>query len=158
MTWASGAHAATVEVDRETGTVTVLGYHVVHDAGREINPRLVEGQAQGGVVQGIGAALSEGIVYDETGQLLTGSLMEYGLPTADAVPSIDVSGRDSPSPLNPLGLKGTGEGSAGPPPAAIANAVADALALEGVEVNEVPVRREALLASLARSTRGTARP
>jgi carbon-monoxide dehydrogenase large subunit len=70
--------------------------------------------------------------------------MDYGLPRADAVPSIEVASRDSPSPLNPLGLKGTGEGSAGPPPAAIANAVADALALEGVEINEVPIQREAI--------------
>jgi carbon-monoxide dehydrogenase large subunit len=141
VTWASGVHTATVEVDRETGAVKVLEYHVVHDAGREINPRLVEGQAQGGVAQGLGMALSEGIVYDEAGQLLTATLMDYGLPRADTVPSIDVVSCDSPSPLNPLGLKGTGEGSAGPPAAAVANAVADALAQDGVEVNEVPIRR-----------------
>jgi CO/xanthine dehydrogenase Mo-binding subunit len=144
VTWASGVHTAIVEVDRETGAARVLEYHVVHDAGREINPRLVEGQAHGGAVQGIGAALSEGIVYDERGQLLTATLMDYGLPRADAVPPIEVASRDSQSPLNPLGLKGTGEGSAGPPPAAIANAVADALALDGIEVNEVPIARETL--------------
>jgi CO/xanthine dehydrogenase Mo-binding subunit len=141
VTWAGGVHAATVEVDRDTGAVTLLAYHVVHDAGREINPRLVEGQAHGGVAQGIGMALSEGIVYDESGQLLTGTLMDYGLPRADVVPALDVEGHDSRSPLNPLGLKGTGEGSAGPPPAALANAVADALADEGVEVNEIPIAR-----------------
>ncbi|HEY3189616.1 MAG TPA: molybdopterin cofactor-binding domain-containing protein, partial [Solirubrobacteraceae bacterium] len=141
VTWAGGVHAATVEVDRETGAVTVLGYHVVHDAGREINPRLVEGQAHGGVVQGLGMALSEGIVYDEAGQLLTATLMDYGLPRADAVPAIEVTSSDSPSPLNPLGVKGTGEGSAGPPPAAIANAVADALAPDGVELNAIPIPR-----------------
>jgi len=141
VTWAGGVHAATVEVDRETGAVRVLAYHVVHDAGREINPRLVEGQAHGGVAQGVGMALSEGIVYDEGGQLLTATLMDYGLPRADALPSIDVEGHDSRSPLNPLGLKGTGEGSAGPPPAAIANAIADALAEEGVEVNDIPIAR-----------------
>jgi carbon-monoxide dehydrogenase large subunit len=141
VTWAGGVHAATVEVDRETGAVTVLEYHVVHDAGREINPRLVEGQAHGGVVQGLGMALSEGIVYDEAGQLLTATLMDYGLPRADAVPAIQVASCDSPSPLNPLGVKGTGEGSAGPPPAAIANAVADALAQDGVEMNEIPIPR-----------------
>jgi CO/xanthine dehydrogenase Mo-binding subunit len=146
VTWAGGVHAAVVEVDRETGGVTVLAYHVVHDAGREINPRLVEGQAHGGAVQGIGMALSEGIVYDEGGQLLTATLMDYGLPRADAVPAIDVEGHDSRSPLNPLGLKGTGEGSAGPPPAAIANAIADALAADGIEVNEIPISREALRA------------
>ena len=141
VTWAGGVHAATVEVDRDTGAVILLAYHVVHDAGREINPRLVEGQAHGGVAQGIGMALSEGIVYDESGQLLTGTLMDYGLPRADVVPALDVEGHDSRSPLNPLGLKGTGEGSAGPPPAALANAVADALADEGVEINEIPIPR-----------------
>jgi CO/xanthine dehydrogenase Mo-binding subunit len=140
VTWASGVHTATVEVDAATGAVTVLAYRAVHDAGREINPRVVEGQAHGGVVQGLGAALSEGLVYDESGQLLTATLMEYGLPRADSVPPIEVASRDSPSPLNPLGLKGTGEGSAGPPPAVIANAVADALVAAGVEINEVPIR------------------
>jgi CO/xanthine dehydrogenase Mo-binding subunit len=144
VTWAGGVHAATVEVDRDTGVVTVLAYHVIHDAGHEINPRLVEGQAHGGVVQGLGMATSEGIVYDGAGQLLTATLMDYGLPRADAVPTIDVTSCDSPSPLNPLGAKGTGEGSAGPPPAAIANAVADALAEDGVEINEIPIQREAV--------------
>jgi carbon-monoxide dehydrogenase large subunit len=139
VTWAAGVHTAVVEVDRETGAVSVLEYHAVHDAGREINPLIVEGQTHGGVVQGLGAALSEGVVYDERGQPLTGTLMEYGLPRADAVPPIQVAARDSPSPLNLLGVKGTGEGSAGPPPAAVANAVADAL---GIEVDEVPIARE----------------
>jgi carbon-monoxide dehydrogenase large subunit len=86
-------------------------------------------------------ALSEGIVYDGDGQLLTATLMDYGLPRADVLPPIDVEGHDSRSPLNPLGLKGTGEGSAGPPPAAIANAIADALAADGVEINEIPISR-----------------
>jgi aerobic carbon-monoxide dehydrogenase large subunit len=149
VTWAGGVHAATVEVDRDTGATTVLAYHVVHDAGREINPRLVEGQAHGGVAQGIGMALSEGIVYDESGQLLTSTLMDYGLPRADALPSIDVEGRDSRSPLNPLGLKGTGEGSAGPPAAALANAIADALAQDGVEINDIPISRDAITRAIA---------
>jgi aerobic carbon-monoxide dehydrogenase large subunit len=142
VTWAAGVHIATVEVDRETGRVDVLAYHAVHDAGHEINPLIVEGQTQGGAVQGIGAALSEAIVYDDAGQPLTGTLMEYGLPRADSVPPIDVTGADSPSPLNPLHVKGTGEGSAVPGPAAIANAVADAL---GVELTECPVRAELLV-------------
>jgi carbon-monoxide dehydrogenase large subunit len=86
-------------------------------------------------------ALSEGIVYDEGGQLLTATLMDYGLPKADVLPPIDVEGHDSRSPLNPLGLKGTGEGSAGPPPAALANAIADALADEGIEINDIPIVR-----------------
>jgi carbon-monoxide dehydrogenase large subunit len=90
-------------------------------------------------VQGIGTALSEEIVYDASGQLLTGTLMEYGLPRADAVPSIDVASCDAPSPLNPLGVKGTGEGSAVPGPAAIANAVADALGAGAPEITRVPL-------------------
>ena len=142
VTWAAGVHVATVEVDPHTGRVDVLAYHAVHDAGHEINPLIVEGQTQGGAVQGIGAALSEAIVYDDAGQLLTGSLMEYGLPRADTVPPIEVASADSPSPLNPLHVKGTGEGSAVPGPAAIANAVADAL---GVELTECPVRAERLV-------------
>jgi carbon-monoxide dehydrogenase large subunit len=143
VTWASGVHVATVEVDRETGGVSVLAYHAVHDAGREINPRIVEGQTQGGIVQGIGAALGEEIVYDDAGQVLTGTLMDYPLPRADGVPAIGVTSCDSPSPLNPLGLKGTGEGSAVPGPAAIANAVADALG-ERAELTEVPIRARQL--------------
>ncbi len=140
VTWAAGVHVATVEVDRETGAVTVLGYHAVHDAGHEINPLIVEGQTQGGAVQGIGAALWEEVVYDASGQLLTRTLMDYALPRADAVPPIEVTSRDSPSPLNPLGLKGTGEGSAVPGPAAIANAVADALGAGAPEITGVPLR------------------
>jgi carbon-monoxide dehydrogenase large subunit len=148
VTWAAGVHIATVEVDPDTGRVNVLAYHAVHDAGHEINPLIVEGQTQGGAVQGIGAALSEAIVYDDAGQPLTGSLMEYALPRADSVPPIEVASADSPSPLNPLHAKGTGEGSAVPGPAAIANAVADAL---GVEVTECPVRAEMLVRAVHRS-------
>ncbi len=142
VTWAAGVHVAIVEVDRETGAVRVLGYHAVHDAGHEINPLIVEGQTQGGAVQGIGAALSEAIVYDAGGQLLTRTLMDYALPRADGVPMIEVASCDSPSPLNPLGLKGTGEGSAVPGPAAIANAVADALGEDAAEITDVPIRAE----------------
>jgi aerobic carbon-monoxide dehydrogenase large subunit len=144
VTWAAGVHVVTVEVDPEIGTVTVLSYHAVHDAGREINPMIVDGQTHGGVVQGIGAALSEEIVYDPAGQMLTGTLMEYGLRRADDVPGIEVVSMDTPSPLNRLGVKGTGEGSAVGGPAAIANAVADALGSEAFEVNEVPIHRQTL--------------
>ena len=105
-----------------------------------VNPLVVEGQTQGGAVQGIGAALGEEIVYDASGQVLTGTLMDYALPRAETVPAIAVASCDSPSPLNPLGLKGTGEGSAVPGPAAIANAVADALGGGQPEITEVPIR------------------
>ncbi|MBI2493140.1 MAG: xanthine dehydrogenase family protein [Candidatus Rokubacteria bacterium] len=150
VTWASGIHVATVEVDRETGAVTLLSYLAVHDAGHEINPLIVAGQTQGGAVQGIGMALAEEIVYDESGQALTGTLMDYALARADSVPGIDVASVDSPSPLNPLGVKGTGEGSAVPGPAAIANAVADALG-GPVELTQIPLRAETILAALRRS-------
>jgi carbon-monoxide dehydrogenase large subunit len=149
VTWASGVQVATVEVDRDTGAVTVLSYLAAHDAGHEINPMIVEGQTQGGCVQGIGMALGEEIVYDESGQVLTGTLMDYALPRADGVPAISVASLDSPSPLNPLGVKGTGEGSAVPGPAAIANAVADALGGEA-ELTRIPVNAEAIVAELTR--------
>jgi CO/xanthine dehydrogenase Mo-binding subunit len=146
VTWACGVQIATVEVDRETGAVRVLSFVAVHDAGHEINPVIVEGQTQGGAVQGIGMALGEEIVYDEAGQVLTGTLMDYAAPRADGVPAIDVTGVDSPSPLNPLGVKGTGEGSAVPGPAAIANAVADALGT-AAQLTRIPLRAPVILAS-----------
>jgi aerobic carbon-monoxide dehydrogenase large subunit len=142
VTWSPGAHVATVEVDRDTGAVTILGYSAVHDVGREINPAVVEGQVHGGIAQGVGTALSEQIVYDETGQLVTGSLMDYAVPRAADVPTVSVDRMETPSPRNPLGVKGAGEGSAAAPAAAIANAICDALAEYGAELNEVPVRAE----------------
>jgi carbon-monoxide dehydrogenase large subunit len=150
VTWAAGVHVATVEVDRETGAVSVLSYHAVHDAGHEINPMVVEGQTQGGAVQGIGMALGEEVVYDEAGQAVTGTLMDYAMARADGVPAIEVTSLDSPSPLNPLGVKGTGEGSAVPGPAAIANAVADALG-GAADLTQIPLRAEAVLAARCRS-------
>jgi carbon-monoxide dehydrogenase large subunit len=147
VTWAAGVHVATVEVDRDTGAVSILSYHAIHDAGHEINPPIVAGQTQGGAVQGIGMALTEEIVYDASGQAVTGTLMDYALARADGVPAIDVTSADSPSPLNPLGVKGTGEGSAVPGPAAIANAVADALG-GPVDFTQIPLRAEAVLDAL----------
>src|SRR6059036_3035752 len=126
-TYSSGAHAAVVEVDLVTGAVRVLRYVAVDDCGTMINPMVVDGQIHGGVAHGIGNALLEEIIYDAAGQLATGTLMEYALPRAADVPSLDVHHVVTPSPLNPLGVKGAGEGGALPAPAAIANAVADAL-------------------------------
>lgn len=148
VTWAAGVHVATVEVDRDTGVVTVLSYLAAHDAGHEINPLIVEGQTQGGAVQGMGMALGEEIIYDETGQVLTGTLMDYALARADGVPRLDVASVDSPSPLNALGVKGTGEGSAVPGPAAIVNAVADALGGKA-DLTQIPLRAERVLAALS---------
>ncbi len=139
VTYASGVHVALVEVDAETGDVRLLRYIVVHDCGRVINPLLVEGQIHGGVAQGIGGALSEELSYDEAGQLLTGTFMEYPVPTAAALPFLEIHHLECLSPRNPLGVKGLGEGGAISPPAAIANAVEDALAPFGVRVTACPL-------------------
>jgi aerobic carbon-monoxide dehydrogenase large subunit len=138
-TYSSGAHAAVVEVDADTGVVRLLRYVAVDDCGVMINPMVVEGQVHGGVAHGIGNALLEQVVYDGAGQLVTGTLMDYALPRATDVPALEVQHVVTPSPLNPLGVKGAGEGGTLPAPAAIANAVADAL---GVAVTEMPLTRE----------------
>jgi len=143
-TYSSGAHAAVVEVDVDTGAVRVLRYVAVDDCGTMINPMVVDGQIHGGVAHGIGNAFLEEIVYDDAGQLVTGTLMEYALPRAADVPSLEVGHVVTPSPLNPLGVKGAGEGGTLPAPAAIANAVADALRPLGVELTEMPLTRERL--------------
>src|SRR5216684_2435365 len=143
-TYSSGAHAAVVEVDAETGAVRILRYVAVDDCGTMINPMVVEGQVHGGIAHGIGNALLEEVVYDAAGQLVTGTLMEYALPRAADVPTLEVHHVVTPSPLNPLGVKGAGEGGTLPAPAAIANAVADALRPLGVEVTEMPLTRERL--------------
>jgi aerobic carbon-monoxide dehydrogenase large subunit len=138
-TYSSGAHAAVVEVDADTGAVRLLKYVAVDDCGVMINPMVVEGQVHGGIAHGIGNALLERVVYDEGGQLTTGTLMDYALPRATDVPGLEVQHVITPSPLNRLGVKGAGEGGALPAPAAIANAVADAL---GASVTEMPLTRE----------------
>ena len=150
VTWSYAVHVAIVEVDADTGRVTIDDYAVAHDCGVVVNPMLVEGQIMGGAVQGLGGVLCEAIAYDERGQLLSGSLMDYALPVASDVPSFKIAHLHSPSPLNPLGVKGVGEGGAVAPPAAIANAVCDALAPFAVEINATPVRPELLLRALRR--------
>jgi carbon-monoxide dehydrogenase large subunit len=144
-THSNATHLAVVEVDVETGLVTILRYIVVEDCGTMINPLVVDGQIQGGVAQGIGMALYEQAMYDENGQLLTGTLMDYLPPTATEVPRVEIAHFESPSPLTPGGIKGMGEGGAIAPPAAIANAVADALAPFGARVNAVPLTPERVL-------------
>jgi aerobic carbon-monoxide dehydrogenase large subunit len=140
VTWSYAVHAAIVEVDRETGRVVLDDYAVAHDCGVVVNPMLVEGQIMGGSVQGLGAILGEAIVYDANGQLLSGSLMDYALPIAGDVPALRIVHQHSPSPLNPLGVKGAGEGGAVAPPAAVANAVCDALAPFSIEINATPLK------------------
>ncbi|HWD57028.1 MAG TPA: xanthine dehydrogenase family protein molybdopterin-binding subunit, partial [Stellaceae bacterium] len=152
VTWSYAVHVAIVEVDAETGRVRVDDYAVAHDCGNVVNPMLVEGQIHGGAAQGLGGILCEAIAYDSEGQLLSGSLMDYALPAAGDVPAIKIVHLHSPSPLNPLGVKGVGEGGAVAPPAAVANAVCDALAGLGLEINATPVR-PAEIARLARGLR-----
>jgi aerobic carbon-monoxide dehydrogenase large subunit len=141
----SGAvHVAAVEVDADTGRVSVRGYTVVEDCGPMINPMIVEGQIHGALAQGIGEALSEQLVYDRMGQLLTGTLMDYALPVASTLPSFTVGHLETPSPHTPGGVKGMGEGGTVGAPAAIANAVSDALRPLGVSVTSLPILPEAL--------------
>lgn len=139
VTYSSGTHLAVVEVDAETGQVSVLEYYVVDDCGLILNPTVVDGQQHGGVAHGIGNALFEEVFYDESGQLLNASFMDYLLPTAADVPSITVEHEAHLSPLNPLGIKGAGEGAAVSPPAAIANAIINALEPLDVEITEMPM-------------------
>jgi len=134
------ADVAVVEVDRETGQVAVLDYVTVHDAGRLLNPLLAEGQVRGGLAHGAAAALFERHVYDEDGNLLTGSFMDYLAPTAPDLPAPRIGHRASPSPFLPLGAKGLGEGTTMSVPAAIANALADALGRDDVEPPFTPGR------------------
>jgi len=137
---------AVVEVERETGAVQVLDYVSVHDAGRLLNPLIVEGQVRGGFAHGVGAALFERIVYDEDGNLLTGTFMDYLCPTAADMPSLRMQHLETPSPFTALGAKGLGEGTTMSAPVAIANAVADALGVDALELPLTPARVWELLA------------
>ncbi len=136
---ASGVHAMVLEVDPETAQVEILRYVVVHDCGRVINPMIVEGQIHGGVAHGIGNAFYEQLVFDEGAQLLNASFMDYLLPTATDVPTIETDHVETPSPLNPLGVKGVGEAGAIPVGALFAQALEDALDIDGFEVREMPL-------------------
>ncbi len=143
-TFASGTHVAEVEVDVETGAVRIVRYVVAHDCGRLINPLLVDGQVRGGVVHGLGNALFEKMVYDDQGQPLGTNYGDYLLPTAPEIPSIDIVHIESPSPLNPLGVKGAGEGGTIPAAACIVSAVEDALRPFGVHLTGHPVTPDRL--------------
>jgi CO/xanthine dehydrogenase Mo-binding subunit len=138
-TWASGQHAAVVEVSPTSGEVRFLRYVVVHDCGVVINPTIVEGQIHGGVAQGIGGALYERLHYDDSGQLLNASFMDFLMPTAVEVPEIEIAHIETPSPLNPLGVKGVGEAGTIPVAALVAEALEDALAPFGVRIQEMPL-------------------
>ena len=136
-TFASGMHAAVVETDPDTAEVAVLRYCVVHDCGRLINPQIVEGQIHGGVAQGVGGALYERMAYDETGQLLNASFMDFLMPYVSEVPrQIEIDHLETPSPLNPLGIKGAGEAGVIPGAAVLAAAIEDA---EGLPIRSMPI-------------------
>jgi carbon-monoxide dehydrogenase large subunit len=142
FTYPFGAHVAVVEVTPETGHVELKRYVAVDDCGPQINPVIVEGQVHGGVVQGIGQALWEGAVYDDTGQLLTGSLADYAIPRADGLPDIEVLSTVTPSPHHPLGVKGIGEAGTIASTAAVYNAVIDALQPFEVGTLQMPLTPE----------------
>ena len=146
MTYPYGTHVAVVEVDPATGHVALLNYVVTYDVGRAINPMIVGGQMVGGLAQGIGGALFENLVYDAEGQLLTTTFMDYLVPTAMEMPEATTMKilEETPTPLNPLGVKGVGEGGSSGAGAAIANAVADALAPLGVAITELPLSPDRL--------------
>ncbi|HEX9631363.1 MAG TPA: molybdopterin cofactor-binding domain-containing protein, partial [Gemmatimonadales bacterium] len=144
-TYANGTHAVVLEVDPETGALRILRWVVAHDCGHVLHPGLVDGQVHGGVVQGIPDALNVQLAYDAAGQRLTGTLMEYALATAsDAPPVFEIRHLESPTPLNPLGAKGAGEGGIMPVHPVLAQAVEDALAPFGVVVTRVPFTRAEL--------------
>ena len=141
VTWSYAAHLAVLEVDIELGRVSIETYVIAHDCGVVVNPMLVEGQIMGGAVQGLGGIMCEAIAYDANGQLLSGSLMDYALPVAADVPSMRIVHQHSPSPLNPLGVKGAGEAGAIPVGPLFAQAIEDALGLaeRKIELNEIPL-------------------
>jgi carbon-monoxide dehydrogenase large subunit len=148
VTFNNGAHAAVVEVDEDTGMVHLLDYMCVEDCGVLINPDIVDGQVRGGVAQGVGGALYERLYYDETGQLLTSTLLDYLLPTCPELPDIRIAHIETPSPVTMLGVKGAGEAGAAGAPAAVHNAVNDALAQLGARVWHQPITPERVARAL----------
>ena len=136
-----GTHICAVEIDRDTGEIEITRFVAVDDCGKQLNPMIVQGQVHGGIAQGIGQALFEGVVYDEEGQLLTSTLMDYAVPIATELPFFELDHTVTPTPVNPLGVKGIGEaGTIGSTPAVVA-AVADAL---GVAHIDMPLQAEKL--------------
>jgi Aerobic-type carbon monoxide dehydrogenase, large subunit CoxL/CutL homologs len=135
-TFASGMHAAVVETDPDTAEIKILRYAVVHDCGKLINPMIVEGQIHGGVAQGVAGALYERMAYDDHGQLLNASFMDFLMPYATEIPRIETAHLETLSPLNPLGVKGAGEAGVIPVSAVIAGAIEDA---EGITISKMPI-------------------
>ena len=153
LTYCNGSHACEAEVDAETGAVKLLRYIVVHDSGRIINPMIVDGQVQGAVAHGIGAALTEWMLYDADGQPQTVTYGDYLLPITETVPGVEIHHMESPTPLNPLGVKGAAESGTIAAPAVIASAIEDALKPFGVRIRDLPITPERIVA-LIRAARG----
>jgi 2-furoyl-CoA dehydrogenase large subunit len=139
VTYGFVADLVTVEIDPETGEINILDYFTVHDAGKLLNPLIVDGQILGGLVHGLGGAMYEELVYNEKGQFLTGSFMDYLCPTAPEIPKVTIKHIETPSPITPLGAKGLGEGNSMSAPAVITNAVNDALKPYGVTIDSLPL-------------------
>jgi carbon-monoxide dehydrogenase large subunit len=142
FTWPFGTHVCVTEVDPETGQVKVLRYVAVDDCGTVINPMIADGQVHGGITQGLGQALYEGVEYDEAGQPLTGSMLDYVVPTSEQAPRYETSHTYTPSPVNPLGVKGIGEAGTIAASAAVVNSVVDALSHLGVRHLDMPLKPE----------------
>jgi carbon-monoxide dehydrogenase large subunit len=142
FSWPAGTHIAIVEVDTETGAVDLVRYVAVDDVGKVINPVIVDGQVHGGIAQGVAQALFEEAVYDEDGNLLTGSMVNYLVPTAAELPSFELGRTETPSTTNPLGVKGVGETGTIASTAAVMNAVVDALSSFGITELEMPATPE----------------
>ncbi|HEY7093761.1 MAG TPA: xanthine dehydrogenase family protein molybdopterin-binding subunit [Ktedonobacterales bacterium] len=154
FTFPFGAHICTVEVDADTGEVKILRYIAVDDIGYVINPMIVEGQVHGGVAQGIGQALYEHAIYDDGGQLLSGSMMDYTVPTARQIPYIEIARTETPSPTNPMGVKGVGETGTIAATQAVVNAVVDALSPLGVRHVEMPMTPERVWRTIQAARQG----
>jgi carbon-monoxide dehydrogenase large subunit len=152
FTYPFGTHVAVVEVDRETGKVTLLRYVAVDDVGNVINPMIVDGQLHGGIAQGAAQALWEWAAHDDSGQLLTASLMNYGVPRADQLPMYEIDRTVTPSPVNPLGIKGAGEAGTIASTPTVANAVMDALAPFGVKHLDIPLSAPKVWAAMQSAT------
>ena len=150
FTFPAGCHICEVEIDPETGHTDIVGWTAVDDFGVVINPMIVEGQVHGGVAQGVGQALLEGAVYDKDGQLMSGSFMDYSMPRADNLPSFVVSTTETVCPGNPLGIKGCGEAGAIAAPAAVINAITDAI---GTEDLAMPATAQAVWTAIRKAAK-----
>jgi carbon-monoxide dehydrogenase large subunit len=155
-TWPFGTHVAVVEVDEETGQVDLVRYVAVDDVGEKINPLIVDGQLHGGIAQGVGQALWEEAIYGEDGQLLSGSMMDYAVPRASWFPDLELDQTVTPSPVNPIGVKGVGEAGAIASTAAVANAVVDALRPLGIRHLDMPFTPQRVWAAIKDAKGGQA--